>query len=211
MFKGIKPPPETKTYTDFARYPLNDLSNFATVAAPSRHQEALMDSVYNYRERLGSTNVPKDLKDGYFVALKDTHIPFGMKRREDDITLGKSNRREGMRQFDQEFKAARPFMQPESRAMLTNLAQGKDMENLLKVVFPGGFGARGAAEGFQTHGQVLSRLNKEYQGDKESLAMIARADASARAHGVIPDQSSFISRIMGHTQEAHMEAVHEDE
>jgi len=230
MFKGIKPPLETKTYTDFARFPINDLSNFATVAAPSRHQEAFMDAVYNYREKLGSTNVPKDLEDGYVVALKDTHIPFGMKRREDDatsvasssalssadtmyvpaeLTLGKSNRRQGMRQFDQEFKIAKSFMEPPSRAMIANLAEGKDMENVLKVVFPSGFGARGALEGFQNHGQVLSKLNKEYQGDKESLAMIARADAAARSQGVIPDQSSFISRIMGYSQEAHMEAIRE--
>jgi hypothetical protein len=230
MFKGIKPPPETKTYTDFARYPINDLANFATVAAPVRHQEAIMDSVYNYRKRIGSTNVPSDPDEGYAVALKDTHIPFGMKRPEDDttsiasssmlssaptmynsaeLTLGKLNRREAMRQFDQEFKIAKSFMEPESRAMIANLAQGEDMKNILNIVFPAGFGARGPIQGYQKHGTVLSILNKEYQGDSKSLAMIARAEAAAKSQGVIPDQSNFLSSIMGFAAEGVMEKVEE--
>ena len=230
IFKGIKPPLETKTYTDFARYPINDLANFATVAAPARQQEAIMDSVYNYRKRIGSTNVPRDPDEGYVVALKDTHVPFGMKRPEDDttsiasssmlssaptmynsaeLTLGKSTRREGMRQFDQEFQVAKSFMEPQSRAMIANLAQGENMENILKIVFPGGFGARGAMEGFQNHGEVLSKLNREYHGDRQSLAMIARADAAAKSQGVIPDQSNFLSSIMGFGGQARMEALEE--
>ncbi len=224
--KGIKPPRETKTFTDFARYPLNDLANFATVAAPARQKEAIMDAVYNYRKRIGSTNVPKDSKDGYVLALKDTHIPFGAKRPEDDstsiasssihstyvpaeLTLGKSNRREGMRQFDEEFKAARSSMEPQTRAMIANLAQGENMDNLLRIVFPSGFGARGAIGGFQTHGEVLSKLNKEYHGDHDALSKILRAEAAAKSHGVIPDQSDFMSSIFGYRSEQPLEEIDE--
>ena len=93
--------------------------------------------------------------------------------------------------------------------MVANLAQGENMENILEIVFPGGFGARGAMEGFQNHGEVLSKLNKEYHGDAKSLAMIKRADAAAKSQGVIPDQSSFISSIMGFGTQARMEKLEE--
>jgi len=57
----------------------------------------------------------------------------------------------------------------------------------------------------------LSKLNNEYRHDKVSLAMIKRADAAAKSQGVIPDQSSFMSSILGFGEQGRMEKVEEAE
>tara|TARA_R110001592_G_scaffold93761_8_gene272002 strand:+ start:2034 stop:2867 length:834 start_codon:yes stop_codon:yes gene_type:complete len=225
IFKGIKIPKETNTQTEFARFPITDLQNFAMVAAPARTPQALMQSVYNYRKEIGSTNVPSDIQEGYALSLKDTHLPFMIKRpMEDDmtsiatssdlssastlfaapaeLTLGRSTRKAGMKQFDAEFQVAKSFMQPETRAMLTNIASSGNLDNVLESLFPGGFGPRGpVGQGYQTHGEVLSKLNKMYHGDRTALATIARAHAAAQSQGVVPDQSTFMSSIFGYRQQ----------
>lgn len=247
IFKGIKIPKETKTQTEFARFPVNDLRNFASVAAPARTEQAFMESVYNYRQRLGSSNTPSDIKTGFAEQMKSTHRPYGMKRPSDEtstvigsstlsdastdvadlaslmhapatLTLGKNTRRTGMTQFDQEFKFARSFMAPESRALISNIASSDKMENVLTMLFPSGFGPRGPInQGKMTHGEVLSTLNHKYQGDRKALSIISRADAAAKAQGVIPDQSvGLMSYILGYreetdnVQEARIEEMDEE-
>lgn len=235
LFRGIKVPKETKTQTEFARFPINDLQNFAMVAAPARTQEAMMESVYNYRKQLGSTNTPSDIQQGYAEQMKSTHVPYGMKRPESlaptiigsstmsdastdfadlaslthapaSLTLGKYNRRQGMKQFDAEFKVAKTFMEPQTRAMISNIAKNQDVEKLFPVLFPDGFGPR---SGKITHGEALSKLNREYRGDRGSLSIIARADAAAKSQGVIPDQSvGLMPYILGNRE--HMFHVDEE-
>lgn len=225
LFHGIKVPKETKTQTEFARFPINDLQNFAMIAAPARTQQASMEAVYNYRKQLGSTNTPVDIRLGYAEQMKSTHEPTPMKRPEShaatsivdssstdlstdfgdlsslahasaSLTLGKSTRRQAMRQFDAEFKVARSFMEPQTRAMVSNIvAKGDDMHSILNLLFPDGFGPRG---GRLSHGEALSRLNEEYRADRESLSIIARADAAAKSQGVVPEAgTSLMSYITG--------------
>lgn len=232
IFKGIKVPPVTKTHTEFARFPTNDLQNFAMVAAPARTQEAFMESVYNYRKQLGSTNTPANIMTGYEEQKKSTHTPYDIKRPASlastvvgsstmsaastdiadisslshtpaSLTLGKSTRREGLKMFDKEFSVAKSFMEPHTRAMVQNIARGESMDQVLNILFPDGFNPRG---GKITHGEALSRLNKEYAGDREALAVIARADAAAKSQGMIPEQGmGLMSYIIGHREQADEE------
>ena len=238
LFRGIKIPKETKTQTEFSRFPINDLQNFAMVAAPTRTQEAMMEAVYNYRLQLGSTNTPSDIKDGYDEQMKSTYVPIGIKRPEPlahtyagssalsdasteladlaslthvpaSLTLGKYNRRQGMKQFDAEFKVARPFLDPQTRALISNIAKTQDVERLFPILFPDGFGPR---IGKISHGEALSKLNHEYRGDKESLSIISRADAAAKAQGVIPDQSGgLMSYILGNREHIEDEEKREED
>lgn len=241
IFTGIKPSRETKTFSDFARFPLNDLQNFAMVAAPSRTPRAFMESVYAYRKQLGSTNVPSDIVAGYDEQMKSSFSPRSMKtpaakKKFSDastdvaelvsfsdastdvsdmaalthapasLTLGKTTRREGLKMFDKEFAVAKSYMEPHTRAMVSNIARGESMEGVLNILFPDGFSPRG---GKLTHGEALSRLNQEYRTDKEALAVIARADAAAKKQDIAPYQGTgLMSYIIG-TREAQMEAADE--
>ena len=232
IFTGIKPPRETQTFSDFARFPLNDLQNFAMVAAPSRTQHAFMESVYAYRKQLGSSNVPSNIVDGYDEQMKSSFTPRSMKspvstvigssilsdastdvadiasltHTPASLTLGKSTRREGLKMFDKEFAVAKSFMEPHTRAMVSNIARGENMEGVLKILFPDGFSPRG---GKLTHGEALSRLNKEYRTDKEALAVIARADAAAKKQDIVPYQGAGLVNYIVGTIEARMEAADE--
>ena len=117
-----------------------------------------------------------------------THAPAS-------LTLGKHNRRQGMKQFDAEFKVAKSFMEPHTRAMISNIAKDQDVEKLLSILFPDGFGPRSQKI---SHGEALSKFNHEYRGDRASLSIIARADAAAKSQGVIPDRSvGLMSYILG--------------
>jgi hypothetical protein len=235
IFRGIKVPKETKTQTDFARFPINDLQNFAMVAAPARTQEASMEAVYNYRKQLGSTNTPSDIQQGYAEQMKSVHVPRVMKRPESlaptvigsstmsdastdladlsslthvpaSLTLGKNTKRQGMEQFDAEFRIAKSFMEPQTRAMVANIANTQDIEGVLNIMFPDGFHPRG---GRISHGEALSKLNHEYRGDRASLAIIARADAAAKSQGVIPEQGTgLMSYVLGARE--HMFHVDEE-
>ncbi len=236
IFRGIKVPKETKTQTEFARFPINDLQNFAMVAAPARTQEATMEAVFNYRKQIGSTNAPSDIEQGYAEQMKSTHVPYGMKRPEstvagsstmsdastelaDDLTslthatasltLGRSNRHDAMRQFDSEFSAARRFLHPQTRAMISNIAETEGVEKILPLLFPDGFGPRSVK---MSHGEALSILNHEYRSDRQSLAIISKADAAAKTQGVIPDQSEgLMSYILGPRSEEMREEMREEE
>ena len=77
IFRGIKVPKQAKTQTDFSRFPINDLHNFAMLTAPDRYQEATMEAVYNYREHIqGMTATPPNMHQSYAQAMKSTHLPI---------------------------------------------------------------------------------------------------------------------------------------
>lgn len=221
VFEGIKTPKMKKTHTTFARFPATDLHNFAMFASPQRYQEAYLEAVHNFRKELGSDNHPTDLNKGYELQKLSTHKPYPMKAPStaagtstylsgastdiadlsslshfhtapSSLTLGRMTRKEGREAFDKEIALGRNIFAPESRAFMSNLG----IDTSLDVLFPGG--NIPAKAGKMSHSEVLSVFESAYRGSSEDLARIRRADAAARAHGVIPDQSQFMSSIMGH-------------
>jgi len=236
IFNGIKVPKETKAFTDFSRFPVNDLKNFATVAAPARTTEAFIESIHNYRRQIGSDNHPESLQNGYAEQMKATHKPYDMKRPESTIvgsstlsnastdiadlnslrhystvpaslTLGSHTRSQGVVSFNDEMgRDLRFILPPESRALISNVS-GSRVGDVTEIVLPGGVNPRQRP---LTHGEVLSRLNEAYRTSSADLSIIQIADAAARARNVVPDRSSFMSSIIGET-ESRIEEVMEAE
>lgn len=220
IFHGIKNLKEMKTHRTLPRFPVYDIHNFASVAAPQRSQEAFLEGVHNYRKELGSDNHPTNLDTGYEQQLLSNHRPYAMKSRSvtsagtstylsdadtdvadlsslshfstvpSSLTLGKMPRKQAREQFDQEMGIGKSIFAPESRALMANIGTNQAME----ILFPGG--SIPAHSSKMTHGEVLSRLSEAYRGSAKDLAILNRADAAARAHGVIPEQSEFMSSII---------------
>lgn len=226
IFKGIKTPRETKTYTDFARFPINDLQNFASLAHPHRSEQASFEALLNYRRRIGSENHPKNIQTGYEEQMKATHKPYPMEAAttivesstygtESDVadldslrhyssvpaslTLGKFKRDEAIRDFYKNVSSNehRYIFDDKRRHALPSESKAL-IANL---------GDRthdlldivypGGHLNKMTHGQVLSSLNEAYRDSPSDLAIIMRADAAAKSRDVIPDQSSLTSSIIG--------------
>ena len=80
------------------------------------------------------------------------------------------------------------------------------MDGVLNILFPDGFSPRG---GKLSHGEALSRLNREYRTDKEALAVIARADSAAKKQDISPYQGTGLMGYIIGTREAQMEAADE--
>lgn len=216
---GIKIPKEIKTHRTLSRYPAYDMHNFAMVAAPYRHQEAFLESIQNFRKELGSDNHAADIGNAYRQQVLSTHKPYSVKTRSvttagsstalsdaatdiadldslsvfstpSSLTLGKMTRKAARQQFDQEMGMGRNIFAPETRAMMSNIG----VDQALEILFPGG--NIPAKAGKFSHGEVLSKLNEAYRASPKDIAILNRADASARAHGVIPEQSEFMDSIV---------------
>ena len=216
---GIKMPKEMKTHRTFPRYPIFDLHNFATIAAPQRYQEAFLEGVQNFRKELGSDNHASDIQSAYGQQIMSTHKPYLSKSRSvttagsstflsdadtdiadleslsifttpSSLSLGKMTRKEARQQFDQEMGIGKNIFAPETRAMMSNIGVDQAMD----ILFPGG--NIPAKSGKMSHGEVLSKLNEAYRSSPKDIAILNRADASARAHGVIPEQSEFLDSIV---------------
>jgi hypothetical protein len=220
ILHGIKIPTEMRTHRTLPRYPAYDIHNFSTIAAPQRSQEAFLEGVHNYRKELGSDNHPTELRLGYEEQVQSTHKPYPMKARSTttagsstylsdadtdvadlaslshfstvpaSLTLGKMPRKQAREKFDQEISIGRNLFQPESRALMANIGTGQALD----ILFPGG--SIPAHSGKMSHGEVLSKLSEAYRGSGKDLAILNRADAAARAHGVIPEQSEFMDSII---------------
>lgn len=209
-FKGIRIPRETQTETH-SRFPINDIQNFASIAAPSRYQEASMEAVYRYRETIGSDNVPSDISAGYKEQMKSTFKPRSMTsvgssslsaastdiadlssltHTPASLVLGIRTKKEGMELFDAEMSGGRAILDPRSRALISNIATKEDFGSILDIIFPGGINPR---SGRITHGEVVSKLNKEYQSDREALSIIAKADSASKRRGVVPERGNLLA------------------
>lgn len=151
IFKGIKPPKRTKRFTDVARFPVNDLKNFSQFGSSSRSQEAEFMAIMNYRNELGSSNVPTNMQTAFQERNSAGHIPIPMIRPELD-TGG---------------------VQPPATLSLGKL-QTDRMKNTLNLIAEPEDHAYLQKEN-ETHDETLSRLNKIYRDDPEQLGHIERA------------------------------------
>jgi hypothetical protein len=70
-FTGVKEPREQKMHENFSRYPVNDLVNYAYLAAPGLSKQAILQSVYEYRNEVGSDNVGSSYRE----QIRSTHTP----------------------------------------------------------------------------------------------------------------------------------------
>ena len=152
IFKGIKIPKRTKRYTDISRFPVNDLKNFATFGSAGREKEAEFYAIMNYRKELGSNNVMPNLQTAFQARNKADYIPAPMLR-PDEGAGG---------------------VQAPATLSLGRMETGNRIKNTFNLI---------AEEEDQTflhrenekHDETISRLNKVYRDDPESLGTIERA------------------------------------
>lgn len=152
IFKGIKPPKRTKKYTDVARFPVNDLKNFATFGSAGREKEAEFYSIMNYRKELGSNNVMPHLQTAFVARNKADYTPEPMFR--PDTGAG--------------------GVQAPATLSLGRLQTDDRIKNTFNLI------ATEEDHTFlhrenESHDETISRLNKVYRDDSEALGTIERA------------------------------------
>lgn len=74
--KGIRIGSKIKKGNTVSRYPINDLKNFASLSDPVNAQRMAYEAIMNYRNELGSNNVPSGNFDlGYTNRVNGNYIP----------------------------------------------------------------------------------------------------------------------------------------
>ena len=150
IFKGIKIPRQIKQNTNVARFPINDLKNFAVFGAPQRSEEAQFYSIMNYRQQLGSNNY-SNLETAYEQRINNNHIPTPLLRPSND-----NNQNQISATLTLDKKEINRL-----KETLHLIADEDEHNQLMKDN--------------ETHGDSLARLNKIYRNDPDALASIERA------------------------------------
>ena len=193
LFKGIKQPKKTKRFTTVSRFPVNDLKNFAQFGATGRSQEAEFYSIMNYRKELGSNNVMPHLETAYKNRISTDYIPppmfvpdkeAGGQQVAPTLSLGRFYRKEGQDIFSQNIPGSRSFISARMRATMANLVEPSELQNLTRLVAPGGFRNKISDE------EALSILNTEYRNEPEQLQNIERAYHASGKQNMLPIQTS---------------------
>ena len=192
IFKGIK---GTKKYrTTIARFPINDLKNFATFGSPLNRERAEFNAIMNYRKELGSTNFSENLETAFDNRLKQTYQPILPKPAEHGaggvqtgltLSLGRFNRKEGQDVYSQVVTGSRNYISARMRGALSNLVPKDELLNLNELFAPSGFNPR---HGRLSDSYILNRLQNEYRDDPEQLNLIERAYTAAGRQNLLPIQ-----------------------
>jgi len=186
IFKGIKPPKRIKRFTDVARFPVNDLKNFAQFGSAGRDKEAQFYAIMNYRKELGSNNVMDHLETAFQARNKADYTPAPMFRPEAGaggvqaaatLSLGRYMRKEGQDAFSQVVVGSRSYLSARSRAFLSNITEPADYPTLMSYLVPGGLPTKISDE------EVISKITNVYRDDTEQLGIIERSwHASGKQH-----------------------------
>ena len=193
IFTGIKG--RKKFRTTIARFPINDLKNFATFGSPANKERAEFDAIMNYRKELGSSNVTQNLETAFDNRLKANYEPIVPKAAEHGaggiqvgltLSLGRYNRKEGQDVYSRVVPGSRSYITARMRGALSNLVNEEEILNLNEVFAPGGFNPR---TGKLSDNYILNKLNDVYRDDPEQLNLIERAYISAGRQNLLPIQT----------------------
>lgn len=180
IFTGIKPGKRYKK--NISRFPVNDLANFATFAAPARTQQAQFDAIMNYRKSIGSSNYPQNLETAYSARLSDSYTPTLPKSAQSNsvqvpatLSLGRGTHFDAMRN---EVQMSEVYISDRMRTTLSNVTE--DTTDIVRSITPGGFNPKG---GMLSDEYILNKLNVLYRDSPEELNTIERAyHASGKDH-----------------------------
>jgi len=79
--KGIRIGSKIKKGNTVSRYPINDLKNFASLSDPANAQRLAYEAIMNYRNELGSNNVPSgNFEISYTNRVNSNYIPIPPRR-----------------------------------------------------------------------------------------------------------------------------------
>ena len=198
MFKGIKPSKRGKRYTDIARYPVNDLKNFAQFGSAGREKEAQFYAIQNYRKELGSNNVMPHLQTAFMARNKAEYTPAPMFSPEEGaggvqppatLSLGRLSRKIGQDLLSQKVPGTRSFLSARMRATIANVVEDEaDIPLLVNTLIPG-------IPTRMTDEDVINRFSDLYRDDPRQLSVFERAYHNAGRQEVptIPiEQEQFI-------------------
>ena len=206
--KGMKVPKKLKHHLTFARFPISDLKNYSAVSVPQNATQAGYESIINYREKLGSSNVPTvETTSAYAQQKEQTYNPrvapdlpkqnvFSSDRYSTpsgSLSLGRNRRDFAVYEFNRKYKIEKNYLTPQTKSMIMNLGDESVIQNLLENVFPPTLPGR---HGVIPHHQALSHLTKHYRDSPDDIEIIRRAEMSARHQTTIPSREDFGGRIL---------------
>ncbi len=192
IFRGIKVPKRTKTYTNVSRFPVNDLKNFAQFGSAGRHQEAEFYAIQNYRQELGSNNVMPHLESAYKVRISADYVPPPQFRTNTNtntlqvaptLSLGKLPRKEGQDLYSSIIPGSRSFVSARMRATMANLVEPSELGSLVNLVAPETLATK------LDDDAILANLTKHYRDDSEALSHIERSYQAVGKQNMAPIES----------------------
>ena len=195
-----------KHATDYARFPIYDIKNFARLATPQNAIQAGFEGILNYRQKIGSTNVPTgNLQQGYEEQKEQVHtmrVPEPVKKvpkfeerllmsTPATLSLGRVARNEGVYEFNRKFKQQSIYLQPQTKALLMNLGNDAQVQRIVDNVFPPPL--RSAK---YHHNDALNILRKAYKDNPLDIEILSRAERASRTQDRLPDRSNFGALIV---------------
>jgi hypothetical protein len=176
---------KVKHATDFARYPINDIKNFATIATPKNSIEAGFEGILNYRQKIGSENIPSDITSGYVNQKQDLLTTSAT------LGLGKLSQSQNINDFNRIFERESVYLQPQTKKLLMNLGDEATITRIVKQNFPPPLnGAK------IKHNEALSILRKRYEDSPDDMEELLKAERSARVDDALPDRSNLKNLIL---------------
>ena len=195
---------KVKHATDIARFPIYDIKNFARLATPQNSIQAGFEGVLQYRSKIGSSNVPANLQQGYAEQKEQVYTmrkPDPVKQlnvinkeryttSSGTLSLGKIARRQGVPEFNRKFKNERTYIHRDTKPFLMNLGNDATIQQILNQALPP------PLKGTIPHYEALAKVRDFYKGSEEDQEIIARAERATRTQDALPDRSDFGNRIL---------------
>ena len=203
--KMNKPSKKVKHATDYARYPIYDIKNFARLATPQNAIQAGFEGILNYRQRIGSSNIPNNLQKGYAEQKEQVYsmrVPEPPKRvpkfeesllmtNPATLSIGRMARNEGVYEFNRKFKEQSIYLKPETKALLMNLGNDADVNRIIDNNFPPPLKGKK-----YHHNDALAVLRKAYKDSPLDIEILQRAERASRTQDRLPDRSNFGALII---------------
>ena len=175
IYKGIKIPTETKTYS-FSRFPINDMRIMASIVDPVRSEQIFRESVSHYRSEIGATTSdPIQAPSEALTDFADTESMITHHTAPSVLTLRRTPRH-ALAAIEKEVPGISSVLEPRTRLMISTLAPAGDYSNPLLAL-----GLSNPRAGKLSHNEALSRLQNYYKDSEEDLDKLAHAHAAADA------------------------------
>ena len=192
---------KVKHATDYARFPIYDIKNFARLATPQNAVQAGFEGVLNYRQKIGSSNVPTgNLQQGYeeqkeqVYSMRVPEPPKKILKYEErllmttpaTLSLGRVARQESVYDFNRKFKQKSVYLQAQTKALLMNLGNDAQVERIVDDIFPPPLRGNKYA-----HNDALAILRRAYKDNPLDTEIIQRAERASRTQDRLPDRDNF--------------------
>jgi len=194
-----------KHATNYARFPIYDIKNFSQLSTPQNAIQAGFEGILNYRQKIGSFNVPNNLQKGYQEQKEQVYtmrVPEPVKRvpkfeeqllmtNPATLSIGRMARNEGVYEFNRKFKEQSIYLRPETKALLMNLGNDADVNRIIDNNFPPPLKGKK-----YHHNDALGILRKAYKDSPLDIEILQRAERASRTQDRLPDRSNFGALII---------------